>query len=249
MKHNSIPDFDLPLGNPSLNNTEIPELDTQTANQLLNNVLEACDMEPSSIPVEVLESWGNYQKPAFDLGKFISYTFLVLMILLPLLFFHPNIAAKRVNVDSATDAVYDIDIQTLMPVKSISATLNNKPISLISAGDKQYSATVSENGTLSITAETLNGQKTTKTYKVSHIDTEKPQFISSYTQENRVYLVIQDTYSGINYDGITGLTPLEYDKDTSTIAFEIPPTPQTVTIPDYAGNELTLLISPIETNN
>ena len=37
MKNNSIPDF--PLDTTTLNSTEIPELDTQTANQLLNNVL------------------------------------------------------------------------------------------------------------------------------------------------------------------------------------------------------------------
>lgn len=39
--------------NSSLNNTEhtdIPELDTQTANQLLGNVFAACDMEPSVVP-------------------------------------------------------------------------------------------------------------------------------------------------------------------------------------------------------
>ena len=44
MKNNSIPNF--PLDTTTLNSTEIPELDTQTANQFLNNVLEACDMEP-----------------------------------------------------------------------------------------------------------------------------------------------------------------------------------------------------------
>ena len=44
MKNTSIPDF--PLDTTTLNSTEIPELDTQTANQFLNNVLEACDMEP-----------------------------------------------------------------------------------------------------------------------------------------------------------------------------------------------------------
>ena len=44
MKNNSIPDF--PLDTTTLNSTEIPKLDTQTANQFLNNVLEACDMEP-----------------------------------------------------------------------------------------------------------------------------------------------------------------------------------------------------------
>ena len=238
---------DLHFSNPSLNNAEIPKLDAQTANQLLSNVFEACDMEPSSIPVEVLESWGNYKKPAFDLGKFISYTFIVLLILLPLLFFHPNISAKRVNVDSTTDAVYNITVQTLLPVNNVSASLDGEPIALINEGSKEYTTTLKKNGTLTITATTFNGQKTTRTYEVTHLDTDKPQFIQSYTKDNQVYLVVQDTYSGINYSGITGMTPVSYDESTGTIVFQIPDSPQTVTIPDNAGNELTLLISPVDT--
>ena len=239
---------DLHFSNSSLNSAEIPPLDAQTANQLLNNVFEACDMEPSSIPVEVLESWGNYKKPAFDLGKFISYTFIVLLILLPLLFFHPNISAKRVNVESATDATYNISVETLLPVNNVNATLNGEPVALIEKGSKEYTTTLTKNGTLTITATTFNGQKATRTYEVTHLDTEKPKFIQSYTKDNQVYLVVQDTFSGINYAGITGLTPVSYDESTCTIVFQIPDSPQSVTIPDNAGNELTLLISPVDKN-
>lgn len=239
---------DLHFSNPSLNSTEIPELDTQTANQLLNNVFEACNMEPSNIPVEVLESWGNYKKPAFDFGKMISFTFILLLILLPLLFFHPNISAKRINVDSATDATYNISVQTLLPVKSVSAALDGEPVTLIAKSAKEYTVALTKNGTLTITAKTFNGQKTTRTYEVTHLDTDKPVFIRSYTQDNQVFLIVQDTFSGINYAGITGLTPVSYDESTSTIIFPIPAEPQSVTIPDNAGNELTLLISPVDTN-
>lgn len=239
---------ELHFSNPSLNNAEIPPLDAQTANQLLSNVFEACDMEPSSIPVEVLESWGNYKKPAFDLGKMISYIFVILLILLPLLFFHPNISAKRVNVESAKDASYDITVQTLLPVDNVSAELDGEPVALIEKGAKEYTTTLTKNGTLTITATTFNGQKTTRTYEVTHLDTDKPQFIQSYTKDNLVYLVVQDTFSGINYAGITGLTPVSYDENTGTIVFQIPDSPQSVTIPDNAGNELTLLISPVDAN-
>ena len=239
---------DAHFSNPSLNNTEIPTLNAQTANQLLYNVFEACDMEPSSIPVEVLESWGNYKKPTFDFGKLISYLFIILLILLPLMFFHPNISARRVNVESTTDAAYNIEVQTLLPVSNVSAQLDGEPVALIAKGHKEYTVTLKKNGTLTITAETLNGQKTTRTYAVTHLDTNKPEFIQSYTQDDKVYLVVQDTYSGINYAGITGLTPTSYDESTGTIAFDIPVEPQSVTIPDNAGNELTLLISPVSTN-
>lgn len=77
--------------------TDIPELDTQTANQLLDNVFAACDVEPSVVPVEVLESWGNYKKHGFNLGRTLAYIFLILLILLPLMFFRPSIIAAAIN--------------------------------------------------------------------------------------------------------------------------------------------------------
>lgn len=217
----------------SLNNAEIPTLDTQTANQLLNNVFNACDMDPSSIPVEVLESWGNYKKPSFSLGRFLAYIFTILLVLLPLMFIHPTIIAERKNVKSATNAVYDIELKTLLP------------IALTKTGSHSYSAEITQNGTLTITAASVNGQTVTRTYQVSHLDTDKPELVNSYSQDGIVYLEILDTFSGIDYDHITGITPESVNTDTGVIAFHIPDNPTTVTIPDNAGNELTLLLSPV----
>ena len=108
--------------------TDIPELDTQTANQLLDNVFAACDVEPSVVPVEVLESWGNYKKHGFNLGRTLAYIFLIVLILLPLMFFRPSIIAERTDVKSASDAIYSIHIKTLLPLHSVSATINGTPV-------------------------------------------------------------------------------------------------------------------------
>ena len=229
----------------SLNNAEIPTLDTQTANQLLNNVFNACDMDPSSIPVEVLESWGNYKKPSFSLGRFLAYIFTILLVLLPLMFIHPTIIAERKNVKSATNAVYDIELKTLLPIRDASADLDGRPIALTKTGSHSYSAEITQNGTLTITAASVNGQTVTRTYQVSHLDTDKPELVNSYSQDGIVYLEILDTFSGIDYDHITGITPESVNTDTGVIAFHIPDNPTTVTIPDNAGNELTLLLSPV----
>lgn len=229
----------------SLNDTEIPTLDAQTANQLLNNVFTACDMTPSVIPVETLESWGNYKKPSFNLGRFIAYVFTILLVLLPLMFFKPGIIAERTNVNSTTDAVYEINVKTLLPVSSVTAELDGTPIALSESSSHKYIAKLTENGSMTITARSFNGQIATRTYKVSHLDTEKPELLKSYSQSGLVYLEVLDAYSGINYDKITGLTPESYDTSTGTIAFKIPAAPTTVTIPDNAGNELTLLLSPV----
>lgn len=53
-----------------------------------------------------------------------------------------------------------------------------------------------------------------------------------------MYLEILDTFSGIDYDHITGITPESVNTDSGVIAFRIPDSPTTVTVPDNAGNEL-----------
>ena len=216
--------------------TDIPELDTQTANQLLDNVFAACDVEPSVVPVEVLESWGNYKKHGFNLGRTLAYIFLILLI------------PERTNVKSTSDAIYSIHIKTLLPLHSVSATINGAPVQLQEEGSKEFKAAVSDNGTLKIKAVSFNGQTTTRSYKVLHLDKEKPVLKDSYTKDGYVYLEVMDTYSGIDYPNIGGYAPDHFDTKTGMIVYPVPDEPVTVTIPDNAGNELVLLLSPVDNN-
>ena len=220
---------ELDLHASSFDNTDIPALDSKTANQLLNNVFNACDMEPSTIPVEVLEDWGNYKKTTFGFGRTLAYLCTLLLILMPLLFIKPTIIAERTKVDSAQSAVYNIRVKTLLPIREVTADLDGHPI-----------------GTLTIHAEGMNAQTSLRSYKVSSLDTEKPKLLDSYSRHGVVYLDVSDTYSGINYDAISGLVPKSINKKTGTISFMIPKQPTTIKIPDNAGNELELLLSPVK---
>lgn len=241
------------MDNQNFNPENIPELDPATANQLLDSVFAACDAAPSSIPVEQLESWGNYKKTEFRIGRIISYTILVLFVLLPLMFFKPTIIAQRTNVDSTDNAVYQIEIKTLIPLSGVSATLDGSPVSLERVNSKNYMTELEKNGTLEIQAISANGQTVVKTYEVSHLDTDKPELLNSYTEDGYVYLVVRDTYSGIDYENVTGtdseggkVAPVSYDADAETIAFELPKQTVNVSIPDKSGNVLQILLSPTE---
>ena len=57
-----------------------------------------------------------------------------------------------------------------------------------------------------------------------------------------------DTYSGIDYPNIGGYAPDHFDPKTGMIVYPVPDAPVTVTIPDNAGNELVLLLSPVDNN-
>ena len=62
---------------PNTIDPQFKDLDPKSANVLLNNVFEECGMEPSSIPVETLASWSNYNRPKFRYVKRIIYIHLI----------------------------------------------------------------------------------------------------------------------------------------------------------------------------
>ena len=241
------------MDNQNITPESIPELDPKTANQLLDNVFAACEVTPNAIPLEILESWGNYKKTDFRIGRIVSYAILVLLILLPLVFIKPTIIAQRTNVDAADNAVFRIEIKNLLPVEGTSATLDGRPVALEKVDSKTYMAEITQNGTLEVQTKSWNGQKTVKTYEVTHLDTEKPELVRSYSDQENIYLVVRDTYSGIDYNAIIGtdadknqVRPVSFDKDEETVAFRLPSQPITVSIPDHSGNILQILISPAE---
>lgn len=232
---------------------EIPPLDSMTANQLLNNVFVACDRPLSKIPVETLEEWGNYKSHDFRICRRSTYVILAVLILLPLMFFHPTIIADRTNVNLSEAATFEVSIKSLLPVDGLSATLDGVPLDTERVDSKHYYVTVSENGTLKIRAVSINGQVTENTYEVTHIDTDKPQLSNYYIEGDHVCLVVLDTYSGVDYSNISAKTadgdavePVSVDQASGTIVFDIPSQPVTVLIPDMSGNTLEILLSPTE---
>lgn len=74
------------------------------------------------------------------------------------MFLHPTVIAERTNVKSDTNAIYKIRVQTLLPIESVSAELDGHPVLITKSGPKQYSAEITDNGTMTITVHSFNGQ-------------------------------------------------------------------------------------------
>ena len=51
---------------------------------------------------------------------------------------------KKRDVNSASDAIYSIHIKTLLPLHSVSATINGTPVRLQEEGSKEFKAAVSD---------------------------------------------------------------------------------------------------------
>lgn len=232
---------------------QIQSLDHDAANGLLSNVYSACNISPSAVPVEVLEGWSNYKKSASRTGRIISYVILVILILLPVMFFKPNITVERTDVDYTANATYQVAVSSFLPTKDISAEINGNSVPIGRSDTGDYQLQVSENGLLTVEVTSFNGQIASKEYEVTYIDTEKPTLVRSYSKKGIVYLVLRDMYSGIDYDSISAVDSdgqkteaHSLDKKNGIISYLIPEDPITVTIPDKAGNVLNLLVSPVK---
>lgn len=218
-------------------------LDAFTANRILTNALAVCGIAPSDVPVDVLETWMNYTKPGIYRVRYLIYSMLAILVLLPLLFVKPSVKAEWTGSGDG-GAEYSLSIHSLLPVSSVSAELNGSPADLEKAGYREYRAVAGENGTLDITVRSVNGQTYTRSYDLTPFDTEPPVLIASDRRSGKFYLTVRETYSGIDYEGITGLTPESYDPQSGLLVFPVPDAEVTVTIPDNAGNTLTVSLSP-----
>lgn len=218
-------------------------LDAFTANRVLTNALAVCGIAPSDVPVDVLESWMNYTKPGIYRVRYLIYTMLAVLVLLPLLFLKPSVKAEWTGADKH-GAEYTIYIRSVLPVSTVSASLNGSPADLKKAGGREYRTVIEKNGELAVTVKSINGQTYTRSYYLNPFDTTAPELIVSEKRSGQIFLTIRETYSGIDYDGITGMTPKSYDPESGVIVFSEPDTDVIVTIPDHAGNKLTLNLSP-----
>lgn len=222
-------------------------------NCLLQEIYVKCNCAPNVIPVEMLEAWGNYTQNKYRFERIVCVLFLVLMAILPVFFIHPSIQAEKAASDSTVSADYEIKIRNLLPLESVTAALNGENVELTKISSKQYKASFSTNGTLVISVTSMNGQSEQKEYDITFIDTEKPKLISYYTNEGKVYIVVLDTYSGVDYDNVVAtdtnhnwVEPLSIDEENSTLIFQIPTEKVSVQIPDFSGNTLSLSITPDE---
>lgn len=219
-------------------------LDSFTANQVLTHVMSVCGIQANDVPVDVLESWKNYLKPGIYQARYVICIFLVLLTLIPLFFIRPSVRIDWYGRDISGNAEYTIHIGSILPMRSISARLNGVDVPLDKMKFRTYSFTVPENGELMISAESFNGQVRTRSCELMPYDTEPPVLIAEDRRGDKVYLTIRETYSGIDYDKISGLPPLNYDEESGVVVVMAPEVETEVVIPDRAGNKLKISVLP-----
>lgn len=227
-----------------------PELDEKTASQMLENIFDACEVEPNSVPLSVLTSYSNYRRERFLLQRILLVFIMLFFLLVPLLFVTPDIKLKLRENTSDGKPVYQLNVDTFIPVSRISADMGGKSVPVYEIADGTYSIAPTRNGTLRVTATLINKQYTTVICKVTGVDIDTPVVTDNKLVGNQIYLYLSDTGCGVDYKNIIAkdidgrkVEPLSYDPDSGYVIFDYPEKSLNTFIPDKAGNTLHLILT------
>jgi hypothetical protein len=230
--------------------TTEPQLDIEIANKILEQAFEVNQMEPNTIPLEVLASYSQYRRERFTLQRTILVIVMALFILLPFLFVPPSFTIHEVSDGTGFNPVYQLDVTTFMLVERVSAVIDGHNIPVYEVDSHVYSMEPSRNGRMAVTVTLINRQTLTRYIDVTNVDLDAPAVVSNNTDSDRIYLYLSDPGSGINYEKIKAVDldgnevlPVFHDEATGCVAFAYPKESLNVYIPDHADNTLHLILT------
>jgi len=228
----------------------VPALSQEMASQILANVFEAGEREPSKVPLEVLSSYVVYRKDRYGLQKTILMIVMLLFCTLPLFFYLPEVSVTRITDDSAAYPIYEMKVDTILPVLRVKALVNGRNTAVYETGEETYQIQPSENGDMDLEITLWNRQSIALTENVDGIDVKAPYLVSDNSDNGLLHLFVCDDGSGIDYASIYAETetgfrfePIETDAQTGEIIFEMPKSSVNVFIKDYKDNTLQLVVT------
>ncbi len=228
-----------------------PKLDADTAAVMLENIFEACDREPNTIPLSVLMSYSNYRRERFILQKVLLVLVFLLFCLVPFLFVPPSFSVNNTNIGTQKDPLYEVTVtSSLVPVKRVTATLGGTYIPIYETANHVYQVSPEANGELVITVTLANNQVNSQSILVEDVDVAAPTLLSNVQEGDTISLYVEDTDSGIDYDNVYAVKsdgetvkPVSIDEEAGRIDFAYPEYPMNIYIPDRADNVLHLVLT------
>ena len=228
-----------------------PQLTLTSAEQILNEVFDACGHEKNTVPLNVLLSYANYRKEKYTLQKTLIIGVLLLFMLLPLLFITAKILVAVRMENENGNPVYEVTVAPYVPVESIQVMLNGRIVPVYKTSSHSFTIRPSDSGEMSVSITLFNKQTSTDVISVEDVDTTPPSLVSVDFEGDDILITLEDSDSGISFSEITltgeisGETfAFTYDEEAGLVRISYPGEEVLLSVPDKRGNILTVQLNP-----
>lgn len=185
-------------------------------------------------------------------------------VLLLLAFFTPGTVApapisnvSAAPIANAGSATVNFQVNSLIPLRDVSAHMNDKPVTVTQQSYQGYSVEVEENGYLLLEVETITGMTSSQDILIDSLDDEAPHIVSHEKSGETIIIYLTDgDGTGVDYQNITAyeaitsnpVLPSSVNETDGYISFTYPEDTIYIEIPDKAGNKTTSILEPANTN-
>ena len=156
-----------------------PQLDIDEASKILENVFKISQVEPNTIPLDVLTAYSNYRKERFALQRTVLVIVMVLFLMIPFLFISPSFTISAMSGKKAANPVYEVNVDTFMPVQRVTAAIDGRSIPVYETEAHVYTIEPGLNGQMMISVTLINHQTVTHFVDVENVDKEAPLVVSN----------------------------------------------------------------------
>lgn len=226
-----------------------PELSREIAHKILQNVLEANNLEANKIPLEVLASYSNYRRERFTLQRVIVAIILVAFMLMPLLFIAPSCTVEQGEDVGRGRPAFNVRVDTSLPIRRVTATIEGVNMPVYEMGENLYSVQPTLNGEMVIKVTLFNDQSCVMTQRVKTVDIAAPVLVSDGYADGKLNLYVEDEGLGIDYESIHALNangelirPVFISEEEGLVSFAYPDDTINIYIADKVGNTLQLAV-------
>ena len=136
-------------------------------------------------------------------------------------------------------------VDTLIPVREVTAQINEQSLSVEEDGYQNYLINVEENGYLLLDIYSMTGMHTTHGMEITGIDTDAPVITGHQLQDGQIVIYLSDGDGvGVDYDSISAccksdgapVYPTACSEAGAYVSFALPDQEILITIPDKNGN-------------
>lgn len=224
------------------------ELSKENAQQVLNNVLGACNMPPNTLPLELLEENIKHKRLLTVLPRVLAILAIVAFLILPFLYLEANVNCKVIPQEGNRISV-ETTVTTLVPVRGVSFTLNGSPLEY-SQLNNVYTVETQASGEFVARITTWDGKTVEQTMPLQLPSVVKPSITDhSYTANTFTFTVVQGSFA-VDFDGIYAINPAgerqlpsSVDQASGKVVFEQVDSTYNFFIPDIQGNVLQAVLS------
>ena len=135
--------------------------------------------------------------------------------------------------------------------------MNDKPITVTQESYQGYAVNVQENGYLILEVKTVTGLTSSQNILIDTLDDKAPHIVSHEKNGNEVTIYLSDgDGTGVDYQRIKAydpetlqtVLPSSFSETDGYIVFAYPKSTIYIDIPDKAGNKVTSVLKPLNSN-